>query len=76
MCHKYNCTNYSSSFPGLLTFTHGLGGKEGKSLGSRLQIIVIRQRKNLEASIIAVKRPKLNDQVESRKVLLFRNGVT
>ena len=35
-----------------------------------------RQRKNLEASIIAIKRPKLNDQVESRKVLLFRNGVT
>lgn len=35
-----------------------------------------RLRKNLEASFIALKRPKLNEQLESKKLLLFRNGVT
>ena len=36
----------------------------------------LRTRQNLEAAIIATKRPKLNDRVESQKLLLFRNGVT
>ena len=35
-----------------------------------------RFRKNMEASIIALKRPSLNEQVKSKKLLLFRNGVT
>ena len=35
-----------------------------------------RVRKNLEASYIANKKPSLNDQLESKKLLLFRNGVT
>ena len=35
-----------------------------------------RIRKNLEASIIATNYPKLNEQVLSKKLLLFRNGVT
>ena len=29
-----------------------------------------------EASEIALKRPSLNEQIESKKLLLFRNGVT
>ena len=33
-------------------------------------------RKYLEASIIAREKPKLNEQVESRALTLFRNGVT
>lgn len=33
-------------------------------------------RKNLEASIIALKRPSLNDQLDSNRLILFRNGVT
>ena len=33
-------------------------------------------RKILEASEIALKRPSLNEQIESKKLLLFRNGVT
>ena len=32
--------------------------------------------KILEASEIALKRPSLNKQIESKKLLLFRNGVT
>ena len=35
-----------------------------------------RIRKILEASEIALKRPSLNKQIESKKLLLFRNGVT
>ena len=35
-----------------------------------------RIRKILEASEIALKRPSLNEQIESKKLLLFRNGVT
>ena len=35
-----------------------------------------RFRKYMEASIIALKRPSLNEQVKSKKLLLFRNGVT
>ena len=30
---------------------------------------------NIEASMTALKRPSLNEQVESKKLLLFRNGV-
>ena len=33
-------------------------------------------RQNMEASIITLKWPSLNEQVESKKFLLFRNGVT
>ena len=33
-------------------------------------------RKILEASEIALKRPRLNEQIESKKLLLFRKGVT
>ena len=35
-----------------------------------------RIRQNMEASIIALKRPSLNERVESKKLSLFRNGVT
>ena len=35
-----------------------------------------RIRKNLEASIVAVKRPDLNNQLDSKKLTLFRYGVT
>ena len=38
--------------------------------------IKVRPRKNLEASIIALMRPTLNEQIESKKLKLFRNGVT
>ena len=38
--------------------------------------IKTRLRKNLEASIIAFKRPHLNEQLEFKKLMLFRNGVT
>ena len=30
----------------------------------------------MEASIIALKQPSLNQQVEAKKLSLFRNGVT
>ena len=33
-------------------------------------------RKNLEASVIATKNPSLNNQLETKTLLLFRNGVT
>ena len=33
-------------------------------------------RRNLEAFLIALKRPALNEQVNSNKLVLFRNGVT
>ena len=36
----------------------------------------IRCRKNLEASLIALKKPSLNEQIDSKKLNLFRNGVT
>ena len=36
----------------------------------------IRTRKNLEASWIALSHPTLNNQIESKKLILFRNGVT
>ena len=36
----------------------------------------IRCRKNLEASIVAIRRPNLNNQVDSKKLTLFRYGVT
>ena len=35
-----------------------------------------RIRQNMEASIIALKQPSLNGRVESKKLSLFRNGVT
>ena len=35
-----------------------------------------RLRKNIEASIIALKRPSLNDQLDSNRLILFRNSVT
>ena len=35
-----------------------------------------RIRKNLEASFVATKRPDLNNQVDSKKLTLFRYGVT
>ena len=35
-----------------------------------------RIRRNLEASAVALKRPQLNNQVESKKLTLFRYGVT
>ena len=35
-----------------------------------------RIRQNVEASMIALKRPSLNERAESKKLLLFRNGVT
>ena len=34
------------------------------------------QRKILEAFFIAVRRPTLNEQKDSKKLTLFRNGVT
>ena len=34
-----------------------------------------RVRKNLEASFVAHVRPTLNNQVESKKLTLFRHGV-
>ena len=36
----------------------------------------LRVRKNLEASFIALKAPVLNNQMESKKLTLFRHGVT
>ena len=36
----------------------------------------IRFRKNLEASFVAIRRPDLNNQVDSKKLTLFRYGVT
>ena len=33
-------------------------------------------RKNIEASFIALMRPSLNDQLDSNRLILFRNGVT
>lgn len=35
-----------------------------------------KERKNLEASVIARLRPSLNNQLDTKKLLLFRNGVT
>ena len=35
-----------------------------------------RTRKNLEAIYIAKIRPSLNDQKKSKKLVLFRNGIT
>ena len=35
-----------------------------------------RIRKNLEASWVALKKPSLNNQVDSKKLILFRHGVT
>ena len=35
-----------------------------------------RVRRNLEVSFIALSRPSLNEQVDWKKLLLFRNGVT
>ena len=37
---------------------------------------ITRIRQNMKASIIAPKGPSLNERVESKKLLLFRNGVT
>ena len=36
----------------------------------------LRIRRNLEASVVALNRPKLNNQLESKKLTLFRYGVT
>ena len=33
-------------------------------------------RRNLEASVVALCKPKLNNQLESKKLSLFRHGVT
>ena len=33
-----------------------------------------RTRKNIEASVIALKRPSLNDQLDSQRLILFRNN--
>ena len=35
-----------------------------------------RVRKSLEASFIALSRPSLNEQIDPKKLLLFRNGAT
>ena len=35
-----------------------------------------RIRQNMEASMIALKQPSFNERAESKKLLLFRNGVT
>ena len=35
-----------------------------------------RQRKNLEVSFIAIMEPTLNNQLHTKKLYLFRNGVT
>ena len=35
-----------------------------------------RVRKNLEASIVALHRPSLNNQMETKKLTLIRYGVT
>ena len=35
-----------------------------------------RIRKNLEAALIALKRPSLNDQLDSNQLILFRYDVT
>ena len=35
-----------------------------------------RQRKNPEACFIAIMGPKLNNQLDTKKMYLFRNGVT
>ena len=35
-----------------------------------------RIRRNLEASVIALQKPDLNNQVDSKKLTLFRYGVT
>ena len=35
-----------------------------------------RARKNFEAPFIALSRPSLNEQIDGKKLLLFRNGVT
>ena len=35
-----------------------------------------RIRKNLEAGLIALKRPSLNEQLDSSVLTLFRNGIT
>ena len=35
-----------------------------------------RLRRYLEAFFIATKRPSLNEQIEAKKLTLFRNGVT
>ena len=35
-----------------------------------------RVRKNLEASFTALSRPLLNEQIDSKKLLLFRKCVT
>ena len=35
-----------------------------------------RARKTFEALFIALSRPSLNEQIEAKKLLLFRNGVT
>ena len=36
----------------------------------------IRMRKSLESSIIALTKPDLNNQLDSKKLTLFRYGVT
>ena len=33
-------------------------------------------RKTMKASLITLNRPTLNEQVESHRLLLFRNGIT
>ena len=38
--------------------------------------IHICKRENLEASFITTKHPTLNEQKDSKKLTLFRNGVT
>ena len=35
-----------------------------------------RQRKNFEASFIAIMEPSLNNQIDTKKLIFFHNGVT
>ena len=35
-----------------------------------------RERKNLEASLIAIHKPSLNNQLDAKILCLFRNGIT
>ena len=35
-----------------------------------------RKRKNLEATLITLLKPSLNNQLETKSLILFRNGIT
>ena len=40
-----------------------------------MRLIINGHKKNFEAIYIALKIPKLNDQVKHNKTILFRNGI-